>query len=113
MTNETKYSFKYLIDEADVLLCLRNSLLHSPDIVDVLHHHVQLTVLGKLCHSLADLVQLHHDLLSFFKKLALTFLLGSFNELKGHKENIQITTNVDEIISIYDLHSVFQSFLDI
>ena len=75
-----------LVDEADLVLHIRQTFLHCTDILYILCHHIQLSIIVEFIHTLPKFLQFSDDLFSLLQELSFSCLLRFLYELQSWED---------------------------
>lgn len=72
-----------LVDEADLVLHIRQTFLHCTDILYILCHHIQLSIIVEFVHALPKFLQFSNDFFSLLQELSFSCLFRFLYELQS------------------------------
>lgn len=80
---DDKLEIADLVDEADLVLYISQTFLYSTDVLYVLLHHIQLSVIVEFIHTLSQFLQFCDHLLSLLQELSFSGMFRFLNELNS------------------------------
>lgn len=83
MCVEDKLETADLVDEADLVLNISQTFLYGADVLYILLHHIQLSIVIELIHTLSQFLQLCNHPLSLLQELSFSGLFRFLNKLNS------------------------------
>lgn len=80
---DDKLEIADLVDEADLVLYISQTFLYSTDVLYVLLHHIQLSVIIEFIYTLSQFLQFCDHLLSLLQELSFSGMFRFLNELNS------------------------------